>query len=240
MSRFDDLWQSASPTRSVSGSVDEGLRTYMVGVYGYMGLGLLITAFVSFFVSQSPALMKNLFATPLRWVVLFAPLGVVIFLGTRFHKLSYEGARATFAVYAGLVGLSIASIFIVYQSHSIGRIFLVSAGMFGSMSLYGYTTKKDLTSLGSFMGMAVVGIVIASLVNLFFQNSVLSTMLSVVCVLVFTGLTAYDTQSIKELYFEGDSSQMQGKKAIFGALRLYLDFLNIFLALLHLFGERRN
>jgi FtsH-binding integral membrane protein len=239
MSRFDDLWSSPAVSTARS-DVDEGLRTYMIGVFGYMAIGLLITALIAFAASRSLPLMQLMFGTPLRWVVAFAPFGVVMFLSMRLHTLSFSTAKMLFIVYAGLIGLSISSIFPIYQDQSIARIFLVSASVFGGMSLYGYTTKKDLTSMGSFLVMGLIGVIVASLMNIFFHSSTLATILSILCVLIFTGLTAYDTQKIKEVYWHGDAPDVLGKKAIFGALQLYLDFLNIFLALLHLFGDRRN
>lgn len=243
MSRFDDLWQGSSNQSSIktNSHVDQGLRTYMIGVFGYMGLGLFLTALVAFFSSQSMPLMQLIFATPLRWLIAFAPLGVVIYFGAKFHKLSYNTARLCFMVYAGLIGLSLSSIFLMYQGASIARIFLVSSCAFGSMSIYGYTTQKDLTTLGSFLMMGVMGVLIAAILNMFFQSSMTATIISILCVLIFTGLTAYNTQQIKELYYQGDvSSNGQGKKAIYGALQLYINFINIFVSLLHLFGDRRD
>ncbi|MBY0462355.1 MAG: Bax inhibitor-1/YccA family protein [Alphaproteobacteria bacterium] len=219
--------------------IDVGLRNYMVRVYGYMAMGLGLTGLVAFFAASSPALMMAIFTSPLKWVVMLAPFGMVMFLSARIGSMSFSAAQMSFWVYAGLMGLSLSSIFLVFTGQSIAQLFFVSASVFGAMSLYGYTTRKDLTALGSFLLMGVMGIVVASLVNLFLQSSAMQMMISVIGVLVFTGLTAYDTQQIKESYFEADGHELAGKKAILGALQLYLDFVNLFISLLYLFGDRR-
>ena len=219
--------------------IDVGLRNYMVRVYGYMAMGLGLTGLVAFFVFFSPALMMSIFISPLKWVVMLAPFGMVMFLSARIGSMSFSAAQMSFWVYAGLMGLSLSSIFLVFTGQSIAQLFFVSASVFGAMSLYGYTTRKDLTALGSFLLMGVMGIVVASLVNLFLQSNAMQMMISVIGVLVFTGLTAYDTQQIKESYFEADSHELAGKKAILGALDLYQDFVNLFISLLYLFGDRR-
>lgn len=229
------IWRSYN-----AAAIDEGLRSYMVKVFGYMALGLLLTGVTAFGISQSPALMQAIFGTPLKWVVMLAPLGVVFFLGAKIGSLSLSTAQTLFWVYSGLMGVSLSILFQVFLGESIARIFFITSSVFGGMALYGYTTQKDLTSMGSFMMMGLWGIIIASLINLFTQSSALQMVISIISVLVFTGLTAYDTQSIKETYLEGDSYDVSGKKAIFGALRLYLDFINLFIALLQLFGDRRN
>ena len=170
---------------------------------------------------------------------MLAPLGFVFYLSARVHKMSLSSAQITFWIFSAIMGLSLASIFIVYTQASIARVFFISSGTFAAMSLYGYTTKKDLTKLGGFLFMGLIGIIIASLVNLFFQSSAVHFAISVIGVLVFVGLTAYDTQRIKEMYYAGDSESARGKKALMGALRLYLDFINLFIMLLRLFGQRR-
>ena len=218
--------------------VDEGLRAYMLRVYNYMGSGLLLSGIVAYAVAHTPVLMQAIFGTPLMWVVMLAPLGMVFFLSARINKMSAGTAQATFWVFAGLMGASLASIFVVYTQTSIVRVFMITAVTFGAMSLYDYTTKKDLSGWGSFLFMGLIGIIIASLVNLFLASSMMHWIISVIGVLVFTGLTAYDTQQIKNMYLESDGEAVMHKKAIMGALRLYLDFINLFIMLLHLFGNR--
>jgi FtsH-binding integral membrane protein len=219
---------------------DEGLRAYMLKVYNYMTLGLGLTGVVSYLVGTNPTLMNFIFQTPiLPWIVMLAPLGLVLFLSFRIQTMSASAAQTTFWIYAALMGLSVSFIFIAYTGESIARTFFVTAGTFGAMSLYGYTTRRDLTGFGSFLIMGLIGVIIASLVNLFLASPGLSFVTSILAVLIFTGLTAYDTQRIKASYFEGDMGDVAEKKAIFGALQLYLDFINLFLNLLRLFGDRR-
>src|ERR687891_1155793 len=211
--------------------IDEGLRSYMLQVYNYMGLGLAITGVVAFLVAATPALYVPIFTTPLKWVVMLAPLGFVFFLSAKIQTMSVSAAQITFWLFAAVMGLSLASIFLVFTGASIARVFFITAGTFGAMSLYGYTTKRDLTNWGSFLFMGLIGVIIASLVNIFLASSALQFAISVIGVIVFVGLTAYDTQQIKESYFEYDDGQIAGKKAIMGALRLYLDFINLFMML---------
>ena len=232
--------------------IDEGLRAYMLKVYNYMTTGLLLTGLVAYFFGKASIVTGEmgqivgvtsigalLFSSPLKWVVMLAPLGFVFYLSAKINKMSVYSAQITFWIFSAIMGLSLASIFIVYTQASIARVFFISSGTFAAMSLYGYTTKKDLTKLGGFLFMGLIGIIIASLVNLFFQSSALHFAISVIGVLVFVGLTAYDTQSIKNMYYAGDSESVGGKKALMGALRLYLDFINLFIMLLRLFGQRR-
>ena len=232
--------------------IDEGLRAYMLKVYNYMTTGLLLTGLVAYFFGKASIVTNELgeiigitsigamlFGSPLKWVVMLAPLGFVFYLSARINKMSVSSAQITFWIFSAIMGLSLASIFIVYTQASIARVFFISSGTFAAMSLYGYTTKKDLTKLGGFLFMGLIGIINASLVNLFFQSSALHFAISVIGVLVFVGLTAYDTQSIKNMYYAGDSESVGGKKALMGALRLYLDFINLFIMLLRLFGQRR-
>ena len=232
--------------------IDEGLRAYMLKVYNYMTTGLLLTGLIAYFFGKASIVTNELgqiigvtsigallFGSPLKWVVMLAPLGFVFYLSARINKMSVSSAQITFWIFSAIMGLSLASIFIVYTQASIARVFFISSGTFAAMSLYGYTTKKDLTKLGGFLFMGLIGIIIASLVNLFFQSSALHFAISVIGVLVFVGLTAYDTQSIKNMYYAGDSESVGGKKALMGALRLYLDFINLFIMLLRLFGQRR-
>lgn len=227
-------------TSQVVDSVDVGLRYYMQRIYAYMGVGLALTGLVAFLVSNSAALMYLFFGTPLRWVALFAPLGIVMFLSMRLQHLSFAAAQATFWGYAATMGVSLSYIFLMYTQQSVALTFFVSASTFLAMSLYGYVTQKSLTGMGAFLMMGVWGIIIASLVNLLFQSSAFQFGLSILTVGIFAGLTAYDTQEMKHLYYELDSPEASGKKAVWGALRLYLDFINIFVSLLNIFGDRRS
>ena len=220
-------------------AVEAGLRAYMLRVYNYMAGGLALTGAVAYFGATS-GFYASVAGTPLFWLVLLAPLGLVFFLSFRIDRMSLGAAQLSFWAYAGLVGLSLSGIFLVYTGESIARVFFISAATFGATSLYGYTTQSDLSRFGSFLFMGLIGIVIASLVNLFLASSALQFAISVIGVLVFVGLTAYDTQRIKEIYVAGEDAIISGKKAIMGALALYLDFLNLFLMLLQLFGDRRR
>ena len=226
-------------SRSAAPEVDLGLRQYLLGVYNYMAGGLALTGIVAYFGATS-GLYASIVGTPIFWVVLLAPLGLVFFLSFRIDKMSLGAAQLGFWAYAGLVGLSLSGIFLVYTGESIARVFFISAATFGATSVYGYTTRRDLSRLGSFLFMGLVGIVVAALVNVFLASSALQFAISVIGVLVFTGLTAYDTQRIKDIYVAGEDAAVAGKKAIMGALALYLDFLNLFLMLLQLFGDRRR
>jgi uncharacterized protein len=230
----------AVPGQVAVDRIDEGLRSYMLSVYNYMGLGLALTGLVAFFVAATPAIYMPIFTTPLKWVVMLAPLGFVFFLSARIQSMSTGAAQATFWAFAAVMGLSMASIFLVFTGASIARVFFITAGTFGAMSLYGYTTKRDLTNWGSFLFMGLIGIIIASLVNIFLASPALYFAISVIGVVVFVGLTAYDTQQIKEMYYEGDGADVMTKKTIMGALRLYLDFINLFVMLLQLFGQSRE
>ena len=218
--------------------IDEGLRSYMLRVYNFMASGVLLSGIVAYVVASVPALYNTIFGTPLAFVVMFAPLIMVFVFAARVNKMSASAAQTTFWIFAGLMGLSLASIFVVFTGESIARVFFITAAMFGAMSLYGYTTKRDLTGLGSFLFMGLIGIIIAAVVNMFIGSSAIQFAISVIGVLVFVGLTAYDTQKIKNEYLATDSGELMAKKAIMGALRLYLDFINLFLMLLHLFGGR--
>ena len=232
--------RTAQMTRSeaAAAGIDVGLREYMLRVYNYMAIGLAITGLVAFSAAQSIDLMQAIHGTGLRWVVMLAPLGFVLFISARIHAMKASTAQTVFWVYSALMGLSLSYIFLAYTGASIARVFFITAGTFAGMSLYGYTTKRDLSGFGSFLFMGLIGIIIASIVNIFLNSSALHFTISVIGVLVFVGLTAYDTQSIKSIYSELDGSEVAGKKAIMGALRLYLDFINLFIMLLSLFGNR--
>ena len=233
-------------------AIDQGLRAYMLKVYNYMTMGLLITGLVAYTFGKASIITNEfgqiigitsignaLFNSPLQWVVMLAPLGMVFYLSFRINKMSLSAAQITFWVFATLMGLSLASIFIVYTGASITRVFFICSATFGAMSLYGYTTKRDLTAIGGFLIMGLFGIIIASIVNLFMQSPAMYFAISIIGVIIFVGLTAYDTQKIKNMYYATDSESISGKKAIMGALTLYLDFINLFIMLLRLFGQRR-
>ena len=228
-----------STTARTGAQVDVGLRNYMLRGYNYMATGLGLTGLTAYFVAITPSLFNAIYGTPLYWVVALAPLGFVFYLSARLHKISFAKAQTVFWIFSGVMGLSMAYIFIAFTGTSIARVFFITAGTFAGMSLYGYTTKKDLTGWGSFLFMGLIGIIIAMIVNIFLQSGMLSFIISCVGVLVFVGLTAYDTQRIKEMYYASDHPEISGKKAIMGALKLYLDFINLFIMLLHLFGQRR-
>ena len=226
-------------TEAMQADIDVGLRQYMLRVYNYMASGLALTGLVAAFVASNETLQMAIFGSPLKWVAMLAPIALVFYFSFRLHAMSASAAQAVFWVYAALNGVAFSTIFLAYTGTSIARVFFISAATFAAMSLYGYTTKKDLSGWGTFLFAGLVGIVIAMVVNIFLASSALQFAISVIGVMVFVGLTAYDTQQIKEMYFEGDGSEVAAKKSIMGALKLYLDFINIFMMLLQLFGERK-
>ena len=251
MANYDNQARYGTPAPAAGvGVIDAGLRAHMLRVYNYMAIGLGLTGVFAFGTYSlafqeiagqvvPTALGEVLFGSPLMWVIILAPLAMVFFLSFRIGKMSVASAQTTFWVFAALLGVSLSTIFVVYTATSITQVFFITAATFGAMSLWGYTTKRDLTSFGSFFFMGLIGLIIAMLVNLFLQSSALGFAISVIGVLVFVGLTAYDTQKIKEQYYAGDDGAVTGRKAIMGALSLYLDFINLFLMLLRLFGDRR-
>lgn len=234
MSRFDD--QPIFRNGTTVSAIDEGLRTFMLRVYNYMALGLGLTGIIAYFV-MSNGMIKSL--APFALLFMLAPFGVVMFLSVRLDKIEASTAQMLFWVYAALMGVSLSFMLAHFTTESIARVFFITASVFGSMSLYGYTTKKDLTSMGSFMIMGLWGVILASIVNMFMQSSTMQLLISVLSVIIFTALTAYDTQKIKEIYAESDHTEIASKKAVFGALTLYLDFINIFMSLLYIFGDRK-
>jgi uncharacterized protein len=231
---------------------DEGLRAYMLRVYNYMAGGVFVTGIVAYLTSSAAITTgpdgarvltqfgQLIYVSPLKWAIMFAPLAFVFFISFRIYKMSVAGAQLAFWLFAGAMGLSLSSIFLVYTGQSITQVFFVTAAAFGGLSLYGYTTKTDLSGWGSFLIMGVIGIIMAAFVNLFLQSSALQFAISVIGVLVFAGLTAYDTQRIKDGYHRlmGDMTATS-KAAVMGALKLYLDFINMFMLLLQLFGRRQ-
>ncbi|MFE0754823.1 Bax inhibitor-1/YccA family protein [Inquilinus sp. NPDC058860] len=232
-------WQGTA-ARASAAELDAGLRQHMLRVYNYMGLGLLLTGLVAFLVASTPAIYIPIFTSPLKWVVMLAPLAFVFFLSFRIHAVSASTAQLVFWAFCGAMGLSMASIFLVFTGTSIARTFMITAVMFGAMSLYGYTTKADLSRFGSFLMMGLVGIIIASIVNIFLGSTALQFIVSVAGVLIFTGLTAWDTQRIKSEYAEHYDSESLNKMAVMGALSLYLNFINMFQLLLQLTGVTRE
>jgi FtsH-binding integral membrane protein len=253
MSDFDRNIASARPygaDRAVA--VDAGLRAYMISVYNYMAAAVALTGIAAWITFQMAVVTNDagtitaltsfgqtMFNTPLKWVVMLSPLALVFAISFGIQRMSVPMAQLLFWVFAVLMGLSLSVIFMVFTHTSIARVFFITAASFGALSLYGYTTKRDLSPIGSFLMMGLFGLIIASLVNLFLASSAMTFIISVVGVLVFAGLTAYDTQRIKEMYDVNDDGSVSGRKAIMGALSLYLDFINLFTMLLQLIGDRR-
>ncbi|MDC0437519.1 Bax inhibitor-1/YccA family protein [Pelagibacteraceae bacterium] len=246
--------KQTSTTRSSTSEaiIDEGLRAYMLKVYNYMGSGVLLTGVIALIFFKMAVVTSDggeiigltnfgnsIYNSGLKWVIMLAPLAVVFYMSFGIAKMSAAKAQTTFWVFAALMGASLSSIFLMYTGASITRVFFITAGTFGAMSIYGYTTKRDLTKLGSFLMMGLFGIIIASLVNIFMKSTMMYFVISILGVLIFVGLTAYDTQKIKNMYMVSDSGELIGKKAVMGALTLYLDFINLFIMLLRLFGQRR-
>jgi len=217
---------------------DQGLRAHMLRVYNYMASGVLLTGIVALLVASTPVLVQAVFGTPLKWVFMFAPLAFVFFFSFRIDRMSASTAQAVYWAFAAVMGVSMASIFLVFTGTSIAQTFFIAAAMFTAMSLYGYTTKADLSRFGSFLMMGLIGVLIAMVVNLFLGSSALQFAISIIGVLVFVGLTAWDTQNIKVQYAENLGHEALSKMAVFGAFSLYLNFVNIFQLLLNLTGER--
>ena len=244
--------QGTSVGRTEAGVVDQGLRAYMLRVYNYMASGVAITGVVAYLIYamsvvqgaaglELTAFGSFMYASAFKWVVIFAPLALVFFISARINSMSLSTAQISFWAFAALMGASMSSIFLVYAGESIARVFFITAASFGALSLWGYTTSRDLSAWGSFLFMGLIGIIIASLVNLFVQSSMLQWIVSVVGVLVFAGLTAWDTQRLKSEYIYGAmAGEAEEKSAIMGSLSLYLNFLNMFMFLLQLFGQREE
>ncbi len=248
----------ASVGRAGATEIDQGLRSYMLGVYNYMTLGLGVTGLVAYgakmlTIAHSSAdtvamygriplnsLGVALYASPLRWLVILAPLAFVLFFSYSINRMSAAAARNVFIAFAAAMGLSLSTLLLVFTGESVARAFFITAASFGALSLYGYTTRRDLSAFGSFLIMGLVGLIIAGLVNLFVQSSAMQFGLSILSVLIFAGLTAWDTQAIREMYFATDGYEVAAKKSINGALMLYLDFINIFQSVLYLTGSRND
>jgi FtsH-binding integral membrane protein len=231
-------WGATAATQEAAFS--EGLRQHMLRVYNYMGLGLVLTGLVAYVVGTNESLYAPIFGTGLKWVVMLAPLAFVFFLSFRIHAISSATAQVVFWAFCAVMGLSLSAIFLVFTGASIAQVFLITAVMFGAMSLWGYTTKTDLSRFGAFLMMGLIGLILAMVVNLFLGSSMLGFVVSVIGVLVFTGLTAWDTQRIKESYAENMDTESTNKLAVMGALGLYLNFINLFQMLLSLMGGQRQ
>jgi len=245
MAEYDRRYATAVRTgaRTRVEGIDQGLRAFMLGIYNNMAMGLALTGGVAYAVdawaASDPAVAQALYGSALRWVIIFAPLLFVFAFAATVHRMQPATARLVFLAYAAVMGLSLSSIFIVFTGESIARTFFITAAAFGALSLYGYTTKKDLSGWGSFLFMGVIGIIIASIVNIFLGSSALQFAISVIGVLVFSGLTAYDTQRLKHEYdYVAGDAVAAGRASIMGALQLYLDFINLFMFLLQFMGNR--
>jgi FtsH-binding integral membrane protein len=230
----------ATRTGAPVATFDPGLRRHMLGIYNTMALGLAITGVVGLGIAATPAISGPIFNTPLKWVAIFAPLAFVFFISLRIERLSLASARTAFFAFAAVMGVSIASIFLVFTGESIARTFFIAAGMFLGTSLWGYTTKKDLSGWSTFLMMGLIGVIVASLVNLFLGSTTLQLVVSLAGVLVFTGLTAWDTQRAKAEYIAYAGTEMAEKLAVISALSLYLSLVNLFQLLLTFFGQRER
>jgi hypothetical protein len=246
MANWSDPWTNGAATASVgtrAASYDAGLRSYMLSVYNYMTSGVLLTGIVALLFANS-SYINLLFradghASGLGWIVMLAPLACVFALSFGIARLSDVAAQALFWAYAALMGLSLSTVLLVYTGSSVANVFFATAGGFAGLSLWGYTTKKDLSGFGSFLIMGVVGIMVAMVLNFFLRSTGLELVISLLGVLLFAGLTAYDTQKIKSMYYAVGGTSFARKSVVMGALQLYLDFINMFLFLLRLFGDRR-
>ncbi|MBJ57456.1 MAG: hypothetical protein CMP24_04360 [Rickettsiales bacterium] len=239
--RYTNDFNIRSKASSLS-STDEGLRKFMLRVYSYMTAGLGITGVIAWLFSNAyisgNAIVISLMQAPLAYVVMFAPLGIILWMSFGINKMRASTAQNLFWLMAACYGISLASIFLVYTGATIARVFFISSSMFLTMSLWGYTTKRSLAKMGSFLMMGLIGLIIASVVNIFLGSSALQFAMSIIGVIIFAGLTAYDTQMLKEIYVANENSEAVTKKAVMGALKLYLDFLLMFQYLLMLFGNR--
>ncbi|MCP3467693.1 MULTISPECIES: Bax inhibitor-1/YccA family protein [unclassified Bradyrhizobium] len=237
MSNYDQNLAGSGQAGGSAIAIDAGLRDYMLRIYNHMAAGVGVTAVAAWLTYQlvDPSWLQS----PVMWVFILAPLALVFFLGSRINTLSVSTARTLFFVYAALVGISLSILLHIYTSASITRVFFITAATFGALSLFGYTTRRDLSGVGTFLFMGLIGIIIASLVNLFLRSTGLDWLISIVGVGVFAGLTAYDTQRIKAMYDSADDETSAGRKSVISALSLYLNFINLFMMLLRLAGSRR-
>lgn len=252
MSDYDRNVAARGLGAASAAAIDAGLRAYMIRIYNYMAAGVALTGVVSWLTFNAAVITDTagkitgltsfgqaIFSGPLTIVLFLGTLGIVFFLSFRIDKLQASTALILFMLYAGLLGLMLSSVFLAYTGASITRTFFISAASFGALSLYGYTTQRDLSPIGSFLIMGLFGLIIAMLVNLFLKSSGLDFAISAIGVLIFAGLTAWDTQKIKEMYDANDDGTVSGRKTVMGALTLYLDFINLFLFMLRFLGDRR-
>jgi uncharacterized protein len=237
---FETQNRVATRTDIDAATLDQGLRAHMLRVYNYMASAVALSGIVAALVASSPAMTALIFGTPLKWVFMLAPLGFVLVLSWKFETMSKTAVQAMFWAFAACIGVSFAAMLLVFTGASVARAFFISAAMFAGMSLYGYTTKADLAKFSSFLIMGVFGLLIASIVNIFLGSTVLQFAISAITVLVFCGLTAWDTQRIKDTYVEYAGTEIEGKLTIMNALGLYMNFVNIFQALLHLTGQKEE
>ena len=246
--RFSLRTDRMSPSQARAAEIDVGLREYMLKVYNYMASGLALTGIIAYLTANTPVLLDLFYAvgangqvepTILAYIAMFSPFAFILALSFGINRMKASTAQMLFWAFAAVMGLSLSHIFLTFTGVSITRVFFITAGTFAAMSLYGYTTKRDLTGMGSFLIMGLFGIIIAMIVNMFLQSAAMHFVISVLGVLIFVGLTAYDTQKIKNVYLESDGAEVMAKKTIMGALTLYLDFINLFMFLLQLFGDRR-
>lgn len=230
-----------TPAQAEAAQIDVGLRQYMLKVYNLMASALALTGVVAFLVASLPQeTLAIMFNTPLKWVIMLAPVALVFFFSFKIESMKASTAQGIFWFYAALMGASLATVLLVFTGASVARTFFITAAAFGGLSLYGYTTKRDLSAFGTFLVMGLIGLIIASVVNIFLASSMLQFVISAAGVLIFAGLTAWDTQKIKEMYWDADGSEVAAKKAIMGALTLYLDFINLFMFMLQFLGVRRD
>ena len=252
MSDFDRNYAARTGVGAHAAAIDAGLRAYMLRVYNYMAAGVALTGVVAYFTFNAAVVTdaagkitgltsfgQTIFSGPLVIVLFLGTLGLVFFMSFRISHLQPSTALGLFMLYAGLLGLMLSSVFLAYTQASITRTFFISAASFGALSLYGYTTQRDLSPIGSFLVMGLFGLILAMVVNIFLKSTGLDFAISAIGVLIFAGLTAWDTQKIKEMYDANDDGTMTGRKAVMGALTLYLDFINLFLFLLRFLGDRR-
>src|SRR3954466_13913682 len=252
MSNFDRNYATGGVGAGRAVEVDAGLRAHMLRVYNYMAMGIALTGIVSWLTFQAAVVTnasgaivgltsfgQTIYSTPATIVLFIATFGLVLLISFRINKLQPATALGLFMLYAGLLGLMLSSVFLAYTGASIARTFFISAASFGALSLYGYTTQRDLSPIGTFLIMGMIGLFIAMLVNIFLKSTGLDFVISGAGVLIFAGLTAWDTQRIKEMYDVMDDGTIAGRKAVMGALTLYLDFINLFLFMLRFLGDRR-
>ena len=247
MADFDRRYSTAvrTDTGARVETLDAGLRAFMLGIYNNMAMGLAVTGIVAYgtfvYAASNPAVAQALYGSPLKWVIMLAPLAFVFGLSATVNRMQPATARLVFLAFAAVMGLSMSSIFLVFTGTSIARTFFITAAAFGGLSLWGYTTKRDLSAMGAFFAMGLIGLIIAMIVNIFLGSTALQFAISVIGLLIFAGLTAFDTQRLKNTYdFVAGDAVAAGRASVIGALQLYLDFINLFMFLLQFMGNNRN